>query len=43
VKDEGSNINVMNIAIKYVVSCETMGLKESFEGTCFDHAFFIVC
>jgi hypothetical protein len=42
VKDEGSNLNVTTTTLKFVVSCETMGLKESFEGTCFDHAFFIV-
>jgi hypothetical protein len=30
VKDEGSNINVMTIALKVVVNCEYFGLEESF-------------
>jgi len=30
VKDERSNINVMIIALKFVVNCESLGIKESF-------------
>ncbi len=30
VKDEGSNLNILTNALKFVVKCETLGLKESF-------------
>jgi len=40
VKDEGANLNFMTIVLKYVVNCEVLGLEESFNGTCFGHAFF---
>jgi hypothetical protein len=30
VKDKGSNINVMTIALKLVVSCESLSLEENF-------------
>jgi hypothetical protein len=43
VKDEGSNINVMTTALKVVVNCESFGLEESFQGTCFGHAFSKAC
>jgi hypothetical protein len=33
------NLNAMTYALKYVVSCESLGLEESFQGTCFGHAF----
>ncbi len=33
VKDEGSNLNIMTIAIKFVVKCEVLGLDESFQGS----------
>ncbi len=39
VKDEGSNLNIMTIALKYVLKCEVLGLDESFQGTCFGHVF----
>jgi hypothetical protein len=35
VKDESFNLNAMTFALKYVVSCETLGLQESFNGTYF--------
>jgi hypothetical protein len=40
VKDEGSNLNTLTNALKFVVKCETLGLKESFKATCFGHVFF---
>jgi hypothetical protein len=40
VKDEGANLNSMTITFKFVVNCEVLGLEESFNGTCFGHAFF---
>jgi len=30
VKPEGSNLNTMTSALKFVVKCETLGLEESF-------------
>jgi hypothetical protein len=30
VKDEGSNLNTLTSALKFVVRCETLGLEESF-------------
>jgi hypothetical protein len=39
VKDEGFYFNIMTIALKSIVSCDMLGLEESFQGTCFGHAF----
>ncbi len=39
VKDEGVDLNSMTPTFKYVVNCEVLGLEESFNGTCFGHAF----
>jgi hypothetical protein len=43
VKDEGSNLNTLTNALKYVVQCETLGLEESFQGICFSHVFSKAC
>ncbi len=43
VKDEGFNLNAMTSALKYVVNCEFLRLEESFQGTCFGHAFSKAC
>jgi hypothetical protein len=43
VKDEGSNLNTLTNTLKSVVKCETLGLEESFQGTCFGHVFSKVC
>jgi hypothetical protein len=43
VKDEGSNLNIMTIVLKYVVKCEVCGLDESFQGSCFGHIFSKAC
>jgi hypothetical protein len=39
VKDEESNLNVMMIILKSIVTCEVLGLDESFQCTCFGYAF----
>jgi hypothetical protein len=39
VKDEGKNLNYMTIDLKSIVNCEILSLEESFNGTCFGHAF----
>jgi len=39
VKDEGANLNSTTTTFKFVVNCEVLGLEESFNGTCFGHAF----
>ncbi len=43
VKDEGSNLNTITTVLKSIVSCDMLGLEESFQGTCFGHAFSKVC
>jgi hypothetical protein len=43
VKDEGSNVNTLTNALKFVIKCETLGLEESFQGTCFGHVFSKAC
>ncbi len=40
VKDEGANLNAMKTTLKLVGDCEVFGMEESFQGFCFDHAFF---
>jgi hypothetical protein len=37
------NLNAMTYALKSIVSCESLGLEESFQGTCFGHAFEKAC
>jgi hypothetical protein len=43
VKDEGANLNAMTTTLKSMVNCEVLGIEESFQGTCFGHAFFKAC
>jgi len=43
VKDEGSNLNTLTNVLKYVIKCETLGLKESFQGTYFGYVFSKAC
>jgi hypothetical protein len=43
VKDETFNFNAMTIVLKSIVICEYFGIKESFQGTCFGHAFSKAC
>ncbi len=43
IKDEGFNVNIMIASLKLIVSCDVLGLKESFHGTCFGCAFFKTC
>jgi hypothetical protein len=33
VKDERANLNVMTLALTFVVSCDILGLEESFNGS----------
>jgi hypothetical protein len=37
VGDEGSNLNTMTTTLKLIVSCDMLGLGESFNGICFGH------
>ncbi len=39
-KNEGPNLNPITSALKSIVNCKILGLKESFKETCFGHAFF---
>ncbi len=43
VKDEGSNLNTMTIVLKSVINCNILRLQESFQGSCFGHAFSKAC
>jgi hypothetical protein len=43
VKNEGANLNTMTIALKSIKSWEALGVIESFQGTCFEHAFYKAC
>jgi hypothetical protein len=43
VKDEGGNSNTMIVALKFMVSCESLDLDASFQGTCFAPAFSKAC
>ncbi len=38
-KIEGSNFNTMIIALNAFVSCDILGLEESYQGICFGRAF----
>jgi hypothetical protein len=43
VKDERSSTNVMIIVLKSIMSCEGLGLWESFQNSYFDHDFSKAC
>ncbi len=43
VKDEGSNLNTMTTTLKSIVSCDMLGLEESFQDTSFGHVFSKAC
>jgi hypothetical protein len=42
-KDEGFNLNTMTTTLKSIVSCDMLGLEESFQSICSSHAFFKTC
>jgi len=43
VKDEGANLNAMTMVFKTIINCDILGVEESFNGTCFGHAFSKTC
>jgi uncharacterized protein with NAD-binding domain and iron-sulfur cluster len=43
VKDEGANLNAITATIKSMMNCEVFYMEESFQNTCFGHAFFKAC
>jgi hypothetical protein len=43
VKNEGSNLNTLTTALKSIMKCEALDLKESFQGTYFEHVFSKYC
>ncbi len=43
VKDEGFYLNIVITSLKSILSCDVLGLKKKFQGTCFNHAFSKVC
>ncbi len=42
VKDERFNLNIMTLTLKFVVSCDVLGLEEKFQGT-FNKPFIKAC
>jgi hypothetical protein len=42
-KDEGSNLNTLTSALKFIIKCETLSLEDSFQGTSYGHVFSKVC
>jgi hypothetical protein len=43
VKDEGANLNTLATALTSVVTCDVLGLKNPYSGTCFGHLMSKVC
>jgi hypothetical protein len=43
VKDEGANLNTLATALTSVVTCDVLGLKKPYSGTCFGHLMSKVC
>jgi len=43
VKDEGSNLQTCDQALKLVVSCGDIGIDEPFDSFCYGHALSKVC
>ncbi len=43
VKDQGANLNVMTLTLRFVVSYDILGLEESFNRSCFGHVFSKAC
>jgi hypothetical protein len=43
VNSEGSNLNAMTFALKFVINYETLSLQENVNGTCFGHVFPKAC
>jgi hypothetical protein len=37
VKDEGINLGTMTMALKFMISCEVLGLVTAFDNVCFEH------
>jgi hypothetical protein len=42
-KDQGAIFNEITLAFKFVLNCELFGWDESFQNTCFGHAFSKAC
>jgi hypothetical protein len=40
VNDERSNLNIMIVSLKSIISCEILGLEESFQRNYFGHVHF---
>ncbi len=42
-KNEESNLNTMTSTLKVIISCDILGLEESYQNICFGHAFSKAC
>ncbi len=43
VKDVESNLNIMTIALKFIIKNKALNLDEKFQNTCFGHVFIKAC
>jgi hypothetical protein len=43
VKVVGSNLNIMTIALKFIMINKVLSLDENFQNNCFGHVFFKAC
>jgi hypothetical protein len=43
VVDKGANLNAITTNVNSMMNCEVSGMEESFQSTCFGHAFFKAC
>jgi len=43
VKDEGNNLSTMTFALIPFISCQILGLRTPFIGSCWGHAMFKCC
>ncbi len=43
VKNEGTNLNILVVALTYVVSCAPLQIASPFIGICFGHLMFKAC
>ncbi len=42
-KNEEFNLNIMSSTLKIIISCDILGLEESYQSICFGHAFSKAC
>jgi hypothetical protein len=43
VKNEGSNLGIVVVALQSIIDCELFKLLRVYEGICFEHVMFKTC